>query len=134
MTADYEIKPNLPADVVTAARNLAPLIFAAREEGERIRHVPPEIANALAEAGVLQMYLPRSMGGPELDPLTAFQAIEELSRAARSIGWCAMIATNISLFTGWLSADVGRHFSGQPADFRGAGSLRPLGRAHAVEG
>ena len=53
-------------DVVTAAKNLAPLILAAREEGERIRHVPPEIANALAEAGLLQMFLPRSMGGPNL--------------------------------------------------------------------
>src|ERR1700687_2438313 len=104
MTADYEIKPNLPADVVTAARNLAPLIFAAREEGERIRHVPPEIANALAEAGLLQMYLPRSMGGPELAPLTVFRAIEELSRADGSIGWCAGIASSVSLVMGWLGA------------------------------
>ena len=80
------------------------------------------------------MFLPRSMGGPELDPLTVFRAIEELSRADGSIGWCAMLATDISLFMGWLSADVGRQFSGEPADFRAAGSLRPLGRAHAVDG
>jgi len=30
--------------------------------------------------------------------------------------------------------DVGRQFCGHPADFRGAGSLRPLGRASPVDG
>ena len=95
--------PSQSIDVVTAAKNLVPLILAGREEGERIRHVPPEIANALAEAGLLQMFLPRSMGGSELPPLTVFEAIETLSRADGSIGWCAMLATIVSMFTGWLS-------------------------------
>jgi indole-3-acetate monooxygenase len=134
MAADYEARSDPPVDVVTAARNLAPHILAAREEGERSRRVPREIANALAQAGLLQMYLPRPMGGSELAPLTVFQAIEELSRADGSVGWCAMIATDISLFAGWLSTDVGRHFCGEPADLRAAGSLRPQGRAYPVEG
>jgi alkylation response protein AidB-like acyl-CoA dehydrogenase len=121
-------------DVVTAAKNLAPLVLAAREEGEQIRRVPRRVAEALAEAGLLQMYLPRSMGGPELDPLTVFRAIEEISKADGSIGWCAMIATDVSLALGWLPAEVGRRFCGEPADFRGAGSLRPLGRAYPVDG
>jgi alkylation response protein AidB-like acyl-CoA dehydrogenase len=123
-----------PADVVAAAKSLAPLILAAREEGEQIRRVPPRVAKALAAAGLLQMFLPRSMGGPELDPLTAFQAIEEISKADGSIGWCAMIATDASLFMGWMPAEIGRRFCGRPADFRGAGSLRPLGRAYPVNG
>lgn len=134
MAADYEAQPNLPVDVVTAAGSLAPLIRAAREEGERIRHVPPEIANTLAKAGLLQMYLPRSMGGLELAPLTVFRAVEELSRADGSVGWCAMIATDVSLFMGWVSTDAGRRFCGEPADLRAAGSLRPQGRAYPVEG
>jgi alkylation response protein AidB-like acyl-CoA dehydrogenase len=80
------------------------------------------------------MYLPRSMGGQELPPLTVFQAIEELSRADGSVGWCATIATNISLIMGWLPPEVGCNFCGQPADLRAAGSIRPLGRAHVVDG
>jgi indole-3-acetate monooxygenase len=123
-----------PADVVAAAKSLVPLILAVREEGERGRRVPPELAEALAAAGLLQIFLPRSMGGPELDPLTAFRAIEEISKADGSVGWCAMIASAVSLFLGWLPADVGRRFCGDPADFRGAGSLRPLGRAYPVDG
>lgn len=121
-------------DVVAAAKRLAPLVLAAREEGEQIRRVPPRVAEALAEAGLLQMFLPRSMGGPELDPLTVFRAIEEISKADGSIGWCAMIATDASYFMGWMPAEIGRQFSGLPADFRGAGSLRPLGRAYPAVG
>ena len=96
MAADDHQYPDPTVDVVTAAKRLVPLILSAREEGEQIRRVPPRVANALAAAGLLQMFLPRSMGGPELDPLTAFQAIEEISKADGSIGWCAMIATDAS--------------------------------------
>jgi indole-3-acetate monooxygenase len=126
--------PDPTVDVVAAAKSLAPLVLAARDEGEQIRRVPPRVAEALAEAGLLQMFLPRSMGGPELDPLTVFRAIEEISKADGSIGWCAMIATDVSFALGWLPAEVGRRFCGKPADFRGAGSLRPLGQAYPVDG
>jgi alkylation response protein AidB-like acyl-CoA dehydrogenase len=45
-----------------------------------------------------------------------------------------MIATDISLFTGWLKPEVVRKMCGQPACLTAAGSLRPLGRAHSVDG
>jgi alkylation response protein AidB-like acyl-CoA dehydrogenase len=96
--------------------------------------MPTPIVEALAEAGLLQMYLPRSMGGPELPPLVVFRVIEEISRADGSVGWCTMIATGVSNSMGWLDADVGRAIAGQPADVRLAGSIRPQGRARPVDG
>src|SRR6266478_4048040 len=120
-------------DVVTAAISLVPRIHAAREEGEATRRVPPVLAAAIAAAGLFQLHLPRSMGGPELPPLTAFRVIEELSKADGSVGWCTMIATAVSLFAGWLPAEVGRAICGQPPDLRLAGSLRPQGQAYPVE-
>ena len=80
------------------------------------------------------MFLPRSLGGAELPPLAAFHAIEELSQADGSVGWCTMIATVLSQFTGWLDTDVARSMVGAPADFRAAGSLRPQGQAREVDG
>jgi alkylation response protein AidB-like acyl-CoA dehydrogenase len=71
---------------VAAAINLAPQIRAARDELEEIRRVPPSLVQALADAGLLQLHLPRSMGGLELPPLTAFRAIEELSKIDGSWG------------------------------------------------
>jgi alkylation response protein AidB-like acyl-CoA dehydrogenase len=99
-----------------------------------MRRVPPQIVEALVGAGLLQMYLSRSMGGPEVPYLTAFQAIEEISQADGSVGWCATIATNVSLVMGWLPVEVGRSLCGHPANFRAAGSIRPQGRAHMVDG
>jgi indole-3-acetate monooxygenase len=122
------------ADVVAAARKLIPEVLASREQCERLRRIPTSIAEALAKSGLLQMYLPRSMGGPELSPLVVFRAVEEISRADGAIGWCTMIATCVSNSMGLLQADVGREMAGRPADMRLAGSIRPMGRARAVDG
>ena len=117
----------MEADVVAAARRLIPQVLAAREECETLRRVPTPMVEALAEAGLLQMYLPRSMGGPELPPLVVFRAIEEISRADGSIGWCTMIATAVSNSTGWLDPEVGRAIAGQPCRCEACGLDSPAG-------
>ena len=121
-------------DIVAAALRLAPAVRAARAEAEQTRRTPPAIAAEITRAGIYQMYLPRSMGGPEMPPLTAFRVVEELSKADGSVGWCAMIATALSMNAGRLPAEVGRELAGTPADFRGAGSARPGGKAWDVPG
>lgn len=45
-----------------------------------------------------------------------------------------MIASATSLFAGWLYADVAREVCGDPPDLRLAGSIRPQGQAHPVDG
>jgi alkylation response protein AidB-like acyl-CoA dehydrogenase len=121
-------------DVITAAINLAPQIRALRHELDETRHLPSSLAHTMAEAGLFQLHVPRAIGGPEYPPLTAFRVIEEISKVDGSVGWCAMIATAISLSTGWLDPDVGRTLFGQPPDVRLAGSIRPEGHAYAVDG
>lgn len=123
-----------PFDVLAAARDLHSAIVAAREEAEAQRRTPAPLAKAITDAGLYQMFLPKSLGGPELDPLTAFRAIEELSRADGSVGWCAMIATDVSLIAGWLPPEAARVMCGAPPDLRVAGSLRPQGRAWQTDG
>ena len=39
---------SLAADVVEASRRLSPQIVATREEAERLRHLPPALADILA--------------------------------------------------------------------------------------
>jgi indole-3-acetate monooxygenase len=120
--------------MAAVAAGLAPLIAAARDEGEAMRRMPSAVVEAIAAAGLFQMFLPRALGGAELPPLAAFRAIEELSKTDGSVGWCTMIATVLSQFTGWLDPDVGRSMAGAPADLRAASSLRPQGQARAVDG
>jgi alkylation response protein AidB-like acyl-CoA dehydrogenase len=131
MTEDQD--PPVP-DIAAAAIRLVPAVRAARGEAEQMRQTPPALAAEITKAGIYQMYLPSSMGGPETPPLIAFQVVEELSKADGSVGWCAMIATALSLNVARLPAEVGRELAGTPADYRGAGSARPGGRAWDVPG
>jgi alkylation response protein AidB-like acyl-CoA dehydrogenase len=126
--------PRTEADIIDVARSLIPQVLAQRDACDSLRCVSTPMVEALAEAGLLQMYLPRAMGGPELPPLVVFRAVEEISRADGSIGWCTMLSTAISSFTAWFDADVGRAMAGCPADLRLAGSIRPQGRARPVDG
>ena len=124
----------MPHDAIAAAINLAPHIRAVREELEATRRVPPSLVQAINDAGLFRPYLPRAMGGSELPPLTVYRVIEEISKVDGSVGWCTMIASGVSLLSGWLRPDVGRALFGQPPDVRVAGSLRPEGQAYPVEG
>ncbi len=133
MMADLD-SASVEADVVAAARRLSPQIVATREEAERLRHLPPALADILADAGLYRLYLPRAVGGLELPPATVFEVIEKLSRADGSVGWCLMNANAVALGAGWLAPEVGRRMFGQPPNIRAAGSLRPQGRAQSIEG
>ena len=121
-------------ELVAAAMRLGPAVRAARDQAEQMRQTPPALAAEITKTGIYQMYLPRSMGGPETPPLIAFRVVEELSRIDGSVGWCAMIATALSMNMGRLPAAVGRQLAGSPADYRGAGSARAGGKAWEAPG
>src|SRR5919199_1508629 len=98
----------LSHDAVAAATGLAPHIRAVREEMEATRRMPFSLVQAINDAGLFRPYLPRVLGGLELPPLTVFRIIEEISKVDGSVGWCTMIASGVSLLSGWLQTDIAR--------------------------
>ncbi|PKB72593.1 MAG: hypothetical protein BZY75_06130 [SAR202 cluster bacterium Io17-Chloro-G7] len=124
----------LRQDLVAAAKLLAPQILAARDELESQRRLPASLAQALDQAGLFQLYLPRSMGGPEADPITHYHVIEEISRIDGAVGWCALLSNDASYFTGWLNPKIGREMFGDDPHVRTAASFRALGEAKPVSG
>ena len=121
-------------DIVAAAKALRPQIIAARDEMDRHHRLPPSLVSAMDEAGLFRLFVPRSLGGAELDPLTAFRAVEQVSMADGSAGWCCYIAGSIGMYSGWLENAVARELFGYPSTLRGAGSFRPLGTAKITDG
>jgi indole-3-acetate monooxygenase len=91
-----------------AAIGLGPKIRAAGDEMEQMRRVPPHLAQAMKDAGIFGMVLPRSWGAPELDPLTQIRVIEALAMAEGSAGWCAMIGCDSGYITAFLDENVAR--------------------------
>jgi alkylation response protein AidB-like acyl-CoA dehydrogenase len=80
-------------DLIADAKALAPEIQAAREEMDSTRRLPDNLVQAMTKANLFQMGLPRSMGGPEVDPITMYHAIEELSMLDGSVGWCVLLSS-----------------------------------------
>src|ERR1041385_2356846 len=77
--------------VLAAARRIAPKAAALSGEIEAARRLPRALVQELAEAGLLRMVVPEELGGFEMHPLVIFEALETLSRADGSTGWCVAI-------------------------------------------
>jgi len=75
-------------DCVANARALAPVIAAAAPRIEANRELPADLVDALHEARLWRMLLPRSYGGDEVSPVDYVQAIEEIAKADASTAWC----------------------------------------------
>jgi len=69
------------------ARQLAPSIRAAADEIDAKRALPRPLFEAIADAGLFHMAIPRAIGGGEVDFPTFVQTIEELGKADASTGW-----------------------------------------------
>ncbi len=75
-------------DCVANARALAPALAAAAARIETGRELPPDVVDALHEAKLFRMLVPRSYGGDEVSPVAFMAAIEELAKADASTAWC----------------------------------------------
>ena len=70
-----------------AARKLAPQIRASADEIDRQRELPRALFEAIADAGLFHLAVPRAIGGGETDLPTYVQVIEELGKADASTAW-----------------------------------------------
>lgn len=124
--------------MVETARSLRPLIVACADETEANGKPPDHLIEAFTDAGLYRMFIPKAAGGEEVPPLVAFHAVEALSEADPSSGWVVMLATELSLVTGFLETEhlreiIGSDEGGAPR-CRIAGSARPTNWGRRVEG
>jgi indole-3-acetate monooxygenase len=126
--------PFVRAAAIDAARAVAHAAIDHVDAIEQRQRLPDHLVDAANDADLFRMYLSGAVGGPELDPFTTYRVIEELARVDGSLAWIAMLSTTTSYLTTWLPQDVVRAMRQVPGDLRLAGSSRPLGTAHAVEG
>jgi alkylation response protein AidB-like acyl-CoA dehydrogenase len=70
-----------------AAKGLVGQIQACADAIEEERELPRPLFEALADAGLFQLALPRSLGCPELDLPTYVEVIGELGKADASTAW-----------------------------------------------
>ena len=73
--------------LLETVRKLVPQIRACADEIDATRELPRPLFEALADAGLYHLAVPRSLGGGEVDLPTYVQVIEELAKADASTAW-----------------------------------------------
>ncbi len=117
-----------PTDLISTARSLVPELAARASEMEAARRLPADLASKLSEAGLFRMITPRRYGGLEAPPQVCVEAIEILSAANASAGWCAMIAATTALNAAYMSPEAAAEVYADPLTITG-GVFAPMGKA-----
>lgn len=120
-------------DVLKNVAELEPLIREHTAETERERHLATAVAESLRDIGCYRLFRPRSRGGLELDPVSAFRVIEELARIDSAAGWNIAIANASEPFGAWFPDEATEEVFG-PADTVTAGAFNPPRRAVPTDG
>jgi len=107
---------------------LLPGIAARADEIEQTRHLPADIAQAMARAGAFNILRPKSLAGLELTPMDMVAVLHAIARAEASAGWCAMIGSTTALNAAYLAHDVAKEIYADPQSITG-GVFAPMGRA-----
>jgi alkylation response protein AidB-like acyl-CoA dehydrogenase len=113
-------------DPVAAIAALAPAMAAAAPRIDAARELPEDLVDALHEAGLYRMLLPRSLGGQELALPLYLQVIEELARTDASTAWCIGQSSVCSTITANLDHAVAWEMFGK--DRRAVLNWGPQGR------
>lgn len=99
-------------DWVARARDLAPMIEQAADRTEAEGKVPKDIMDAMHDAEMFRMLLPRSMGGGEATPQELMQVLEIVAGADASTGWCLGQALGCSFAAAYTAPEVARDMFG----------------------
>jgi alkylation response protein AidB-like acyl-CoA dehydrogenase len=78
-----------------AARKLGPFIRASAPDTEAQRELPRALFEAMADAGLFQLALPRAIGGAEMELPRYIEVIEEIGKGDASTGW---VTNQVAIF------------------------------------
>ncbi len=122
------------AEHLASVQRLAPLIEANADRAERERRLPLAVVRAMTAAGLFKLYVPRSLGGSELEPLEFARILEEIGRIDGSTAWCAFIGNVNTLFTSPMApAAIEKIYATDPEVVTGS-AFFPFGRALRRDG
>ncbi|MEU0743888.1 acyl-CoA dehydrogenase family protein [Streptomyces sp. NPDC006134] len=129
LTADVPTR----ADLVQRAAALAPLLKKNAAQAEQDRRLQDETIEALAEAGLFRLRVPKRYGGYEADTRTLVEVGAELGRADGAAAWTASVYW-IPTFMACLFPDSVQDEVFATPDVRICGTLSPSAQAVPAEG
>jgi len=86
-------------DLPARAASVAAIADTHADEGDSRGELSPPVVDALQRERILAMWVPKALGGSELDVVSSLRVIENLSYGDPSTGWVAM-AASLAIGTG----------------------------------
>jgi len=108
-------------DYLARARELAPAIAGWADRNEQERRLCGPLLEALHEAAMFRLLLPRSLGGGEVDAPTFVRVMREIAKADASTAWCLGQTTVCSMVSAYMAPDVAARVFGDPRAVLGWG-------------
>jgi indole-3-acetate monooxygenase len=121
-------------ELLERVQQIAPVVREYADQGEQQQHLADPIVDAIREAGLYQMLVPRELGGLQVDPLTFYLVVEALARMDGSTGWCMFINGGGPISGMFLQDDAAESIFCDGAQTILAGTVFPLGQAVRCDG
>jgi len=121
-------------ELIQTARKLGTAVSQSIDEEENNGRLSASAVNALKEAGFYKLYLPKSLGGLEADPLTVAKVVEEIAGYNAAAGWSLMVANSTLPILGRVPEKGVEEIFGNNPDAFIAGTVHPPMMATRAEG
>jgi indole-3-acetate monooxygenase len=125
--------PSTVSSLLGSLQSLAPLVQEHRQAIEHDRRLPAPLFTALADQGLFRLWLPKSLGGPELSPADFMTVVEAAAALDGSIAWVVGNGGGASRVAGYVAEDVARDWFGDQGAFI-ALATGAVGEAQPVDG
>lgn len=125
-------KLQLP-DLLDRIHSIAPLVDRHRSEFDALRRLPVPVTDAMRDADLFRLWIPRSLGGAEISPHDFVEVVEAAAALDGSFGWCLTNANTIGRMVAYLAPEIARDWVNGP-DCQMAGSTASLGIARRAAG
>jgi|SRR5579883_1793552 alkylation response protein AidB-like acyl-CoA dehydrogenase len=83
-----------PEEIVA---RVAPVLRQYAAAGETERRLAPQAVEAMIDAGVFRAWIPKALGGLEMEPAAALRMFEGIAHADGAAGWVASNSSNATL-------------------------------------
>lgn len=122
------------ARLVATASSLRGLLAENAAAADRDRRVPDAVVEALADAGLFRLTVPRRYGGHEADVRTIIDVAAELAESCGSTAWVVTLVNTVGIAVGMLPERAQDEVFGADPRARVAGVFSPRGRSAREHG
>jgi alkylation response protein AidB-like acyl-CoA dehydrogenase len=119
--------------LLRSLNNLESVLSAEVHAGEQARTLTDRTVAILKDTGIMSMWVPRSLGGLELDFSSGLRVMEELARIDASAAWVVFVVCGSTFAAARMSDEAAATIHARPQDLL-CGSMNPPGMAAQVEG